>query len=535
MSTDPASHMKVIDKQEMQRLISKNLFISVFSKIFHLVTRLFIPPLALSFITLEEYGIWAICFILIGYLSLGAFGISNVYIRYVAEYHANNETEKINSLVSTGIILVVLITLALLASFWFMLPLLIEEIFHISPELHSTAFVFFFGTACVFMFDLSIGTFKYILNGLQKIAEAAWVWIGCLTLETILIVVFFFTGFGIYSLFYAFVIRYLVSFVIYAVMSYKLIPGLSIGFQHFDTAYLKLFYRFGGIVQIAGMLGVFLRSIDKIIASTTLDMKATALLDVGSRFPLMAITVPSAMNAVFLPAIAYMHNQNRKQEMIDVYLQGSRSMSLLTGFIMGFLTVFAPLLIIAWLGTDPQFQDAAIIMALFSLPQQLHVLTGPGTSFFNGTNEPMKALYNPLLRTILTGIGVTVLFSFYEVNIINISIMVAITTIVASLLYGVYTNYIIEINQWAFVVKVLLPGLMPYFVSYCIYLAFTPWLSAAMLNRWYAATLILVVGLLYCLIMPIVIYWVIYDSSERQTMRNKVTKLITKISRRNSI
>lgn len=525
------SHAKVIDKQEMQRLISKNLLISVFSKVFHLITRLFIPPLALSFVTLEEYGIWAICFILIGYLSLGAFGVSNVYIRYVAEYHANNETEKINSLVSTGIILVVLITLVLLAAFWFMLPLLIEEIFRISPELHSTAFVFFFGTACVFMFDLSIGTFKYILNGLQKIAEAAWVWIGCLTLETILIVVFFFSGFGIYSLFYAFIIRYLVSFVIYGVMSYKLIPGLSIGLQHFDVQYLKLFYRFGGIVQIGGMLGVFLRSIDKVIASTTLDMKATALLDVGNRFPLMAITVPSAMNAVFLPAIAYMHNQNRKQEMIDVYLQGSRSMSLLTGFIMGFLTAFAPLLVVAWLGTNPEFRDAAIIMALFSLPQQLHVLTGPGTAFFNGINEPMKALYNPLLRTILTGLGATILFSFYEVNIVTISIMVAVTTIIAALLYSVYTNYVIELKQSTFITKVLLPGLMPYLVSYGIYWSLTPWLEIALLNRWYAAALVLISGVLYCLIIPMIVYWGIYETDERQQVKDKMTKIL----RRNTL
>lgn len=533
-STNP-SHAKVIDKQEMQRLISKNLFISVLSKVFHLVTRLFIPPLALSFISLEEYGIWAICFILIGYLSLGAFGVSNVYIRYVAEYHANDETEKINALVSTGIILVVLITLILLAIFWFMLPLLIENIFHISPELHSTAFVFFFGTACIFMFDLSIGTFKYILNGLQKIAEAAWIWVGCLTLETILIVIFFFSGFGIYSLFYAFVIRYIVSFIIYAILSYKLIPGLSIGFQHFDSHYLNLFFRFGGIVQIGGMLGVFLRSVDKVIASTVLDMKATALLDVGNRFPLMAITVPSAMNAVFLPAIAYMHNQNRQQEMIDVYLQGSRSMSLLTGFIMGYLAAFAPLLVVAWLGTNPEYKDAAIIMALFSLPQQLHVLTGPGTAFFNGINEPMKALYNPLLRTILTGLGATVLFTFYEVDIVTISVMVAVTTIIAALLYSVYTNYVIGLGQLSFITKVLLPGLMPYFIGYMIFWSFLPWLDAAMLSRWYAAALVLIGGALYCLLVPLVTYWLIYQAHERQQTRDKIAKIVAKLFRRTAV
>ena len=52
----------------------------------------------------EEYGIWAVCFILIGYLGISAFGVSNVYVRYVAEYYSNGRIDKINRLLSTGMI-----------------------------------------------------------------------------------------------------------------------------------------------------------------------------------------------------------------------------------------------------------------------------------------------------------------------------------------------------------------------------------------------------------------------------------------------
>lgn len=36
---------------------------------------------------------------------MSSFGIANVYIRYVAEYNAKGEQDKINRLISTGLVL----------------------------------------------------------------------------------------------------------------------------------------------------------------------------------------------------------------------------------------------------------------------------------------------------------------------------------------------------------------------------------------------------------------------------------------------
>ena len=88
---------------EMKNLLSKNASVNLVAKVFYMITRFFLPPLTLSYVTLEEYGIWAACFILIGYLGMSAFGVSNVYIRYVAEFHARKEIDQINRLLSTGL------------------------------------------------------------------------------------------------------------------------------------------------------------------------------------------------------------------------------------------------------------------------------------------------------------------------------------------------------------------------------------------------------------------------------------------------
>ena len=88
----------------LDKAVSRDVMSSITSKTLYLATRFFLPPVVLAYISLEEYGIWAVCFILIGYLGISAFGVSNVYVRYVAEYYSNGRIDKINRLLSTGMI-----------------------------------------------------------------------------------------------------------------------------------------------------------------------------------------------------------------------------------------------------------------------------------------------------------------------------------------------------------------------------------------------------------------------------------------------
>lgn len=523
MAIKPAFQTTVIDKHEMQRLISRNLVISVLAKIFQLVTRVFIPPLTLYFVSLEEYGIWAICFVLISYLGLGAFGVSNVYIRYVAEYHARQEIEKINKLVSTGTLIVTVISLLLLIGFWFLLPTFVEETFKIPEHLQQTAFIFFYVTACIFMLNLSLGAFIFALNGLQKIAETTIIWIGCLTLETVLIVVLLFMGFGIYALLYAVVIRYVVSIVAHTVLSYKLIPGLSIGIQHIDWSYLKLFYRYGGILQLLGTLSIFIGSIDKLVAGSAFSMQATALIDTGKKFPVMAASMPASMNAVFLPATAYMYSQRRNEELLSMYMQGSRFMNLLTGFMMGYLAAFAPLIVAAWLGTKPEFQMAAIIMTLFTLPQQIHIITGPGTAFFNGTAHPARTLFYPIVNLIVIGVMAAAILLWSEMTLMSLMWLVVLSTIVSALAYIFYTNHKMRLSQWTYFVKVLVPGLIPYAVGYLVLWLMYPWVTVALQNRWYALQIGTIGGIIYT-ILTVFVIWAILNAQEREYLRHQFAK-----------
>lgn len=529
-NTSAAAHGETLDAGGMNRLVSRNIFSSIGAKLLYLVTRFFLPPIILAYISLEEYGIWAMCFILIGYLGMSAFGVSNVYIRYVAQYHARGEEQRIGDLLSTGVTLVSLIGVVALGLLWVGLPTLIEAL-SVSAELQGTAFVLIFGSAAIFVLELSWGAFAYVLTGLQRIVQQNQVWVGTFLLETLLVVVFLVAGFGVYGLLYAFAIRYLVAISVNVRLCFRNLPGLRLSLRRFNRADLALFYRYGGIVQLSGFLGMFLRSIEKLIAGLFINVQATGLFDVAQKFPVMATSIPSSMNAVFLPATSYMHTQERRGELLALYLKGARYINLVTGFMMGFMAAFAAPLMLAWLGPNPELALAPLILACFTLPFQLNVLTGPASNIYRGMGIPARELIYPLSQLALVIILVGAGFLVFGIDVVVITVAVALAMILSALIYMAYTNRFLELDQGRFIRAALVPGLWPYLTGFALYLLASPWIDAVGDDRWGSVLLVLVAGVAYCALQAAVLWLFQLDAGEKDYVAGKFRGLTGRFGR----
>ena len=529
-NTSTAARGETLDAGGMNRLVSRNIFSSIGAKLLYLVTRFFLPPIILAYISMEEYGIWAMCFILIGYLGMSAFGVSNVYIRYVAQYHARGEEQRIGDLLSTGVTLVSLIGVVALGLLWVGLPTLIEAL-SVSAELQGTAFVLIFGSAAIFVLELSWGAFAYVLTGLQRIVQQNQVWVGTFLLETLLVVVFLVAGFGVYGLLYAFAIRYLVAISVNVRLCFLNLPGLRLSLRRFNRADLALFYRYGGIVQLSGFLGMFLRSIEKLIAGLFINVQATGLFDVAQKFPVMATSIPSSMNAVFLPATSYMHTQERRGELLALYLKGARYINLVTGFMMGFMATFAAPLMVAWLGPNPELALAPLILACFTLPFQLNVLTGPASNIYRGMGIPARELIYPLSQLALVIILVGAGFLVFGIDVVVITVAVALAMILSALIYMAYTNRFLELDQGRFIRAALVPGLWPYLTGFALYLLASPWIDAVGDDRWGSVLLVLVAGVAYCALQAAVLWLFQLDAGEKDYVAGKFRGLTGRFGR----
>jgi O-antigen/teichoic acid export membrane protein len=505
----------------LNAVVARNASFNFGAKGFSMLSRLMMPPIILSYVTLEEYGIWAACFILVGYLGMSTFGVSNIYVTYIAQYHAKQEFAKINHLLSTGLTVVLVVTFSLITLLWFWLPAIIEA-FHISAPLHQTATTLIFGTALVFAVDLSFGAFGFVLQGLQRFGQQTLIWFVSFCVETILIVSLLLADLGIYALLWALVARYVVSTLAYMVVCYRTIPTLSLKWRYINWESFRLFYRYGTVLQLSGLLATFLFSIEKLIAGVFIGVKATGLFEIGQKFPIMGALLPSSLNAVLQPAVARLSSLNETAEVRRLYLRGSRYLNITTGLIMGFLAAFASPILFGWLGSQTEdYRLAPMILALFTLPFQLNALTGPGTAVHRGVGSIREIMY-PVVQFVFIGITVGLGFLLIGKSILVITVAVAISMVVSALVYIGYTNHILDIHWGRYLLQVLMPGLFPYGIALAMASIMEPFLGWNLLDRWAVVISLGGLGLLYVLLSTMVVYLVFLDQEERVFLKKKL-------------
>jgi O-antigen/teichoic acid export membrane protein len=503
----------------------RNTLAQTAGRLLYLLTRVGLPPLILHFVSLEEYGLWATCFLLISYVSMGAFGVSNVYIRYVAEYTAKNEQESISGLISTGLLLTFLFSVVAMSGAWFAMPWILKG-FKVSAHLQETAQILILGTLATMLLDMTLGAFAYVLHGLQKIAQQTVVWIISFLLETALIVGLLLLHYGVASLLWAFFARYIFSTLVYIALCYRAIPNLQLGARKVKREFFATFLKYGGVLQLSGLLSVAMYSIERVLAGYLSGLAAIAILDLGQKFPVMASQVFSSMNASFLPAITHAHHLKQYDEIQRLYTKGLRYLNLLNGLAMGFLAPFAMWLLAAWIGknTNMNMDDTLKVMMCACAGYQLHVLTGPLSAYYQAINHPTRTFGYLGWQALFVITGLGVVWKYFTFDIVMIALLVMMARILSALIYLLVGNYRLKLKLSRFVRSVLLPGIMPYLFGYGLMEAVKPWLILLDLGRWQLIIALGVLGGVYVLLCAAFFYAYMCGPTEQSVIRQKILR-----------
>lgn len=512
------------DTHAFEKHISKNALICIGCSFFQLVTRFFIPPIILHYVPIDVYGLWAYCFIFITYFGMSVIGITNVYVRYSAIYLVKHEILKINRLLSTGFICAFFMGLVFLLSAWFFLPP-IFPILQIPRNLADTAFFLIFGTLCIFSFEITVSIYKFLLHGLQKVGLQWMLQSLCQFIETLLIILFLFKGYGIFSLLYAYGIQAVLANIMYAIACYRFIPNLSIKFSLFDQSVIKIFFQFGGIIQLRSVFGIINRSLTRLLSGMFVGVEATAFYDLGEKFPNTATSIPTTGLFVSLPASSHLHAKGEKEGINSLYLYGCRYMSLISGLMLGFITPFSLVLVTFWLGPDPKYKIVAFILACFAIPYHLMVVTGPASAAFRSINRPGIELIYGVSELMLGIFAVVLSFSFLGYGFTPINLGIGSTLVITSVGFLIFTNYFFNISQKKFFKKVILPGFLPYVVASLLALMLYPWLNLILENRWNAFYALFIGFLPYLFFIAPFYYFYILETQERDYLRACLKKL----------
>lgn len=156
----------MLDAPNKRQRFFKNSLFGLLSWLLPIIPTLIATPIVLEKIGKVEYGVLVVIIGFISYFFTTAIG--KVAAKYVAEYRATGETEKISSVISATIILGVSITLIGILATVILARYIVVEVLQIPAELHEDAVTGLY-LACATILSIVVGqVFQFVLQGLNR-------------------------------------------------------------------------------------------------------------------------------------------------------------------------------------------------------------------------------------------------------------------------------------------------------------------------------------------------------------------------------
>ena len=346
MSTGNALN-SAYDNTGKRRKLVKNSLYGLFSWLFPIIPALIVTPIVIAHLGNEQYGLYMIVLGFVSYFF--TINIGRTAAKYVAEYKASGEVEKISDVVSATLLLgigVGTITIAILAIF---AQVFVSDVLLVEPAMQRTAVVaLYLGCANILVSMLGM-TFQFILQGLQRfdrfllITNLASLMLSAGTLAVV------FTGGGVVGLFVTGLLVSILTGLISLVLVKRLLPELEFHLRVSSEAWREV-WRYGLSIMGYQLFGSVLLLFERTWLSRRFGTEAVAFYAVPMGLALyLQMFVGSLILAVF-PVVN--EHLSQKEVLIRLYRKSTRIVLMIVGIDFVSAAAAGRLFLDLWLGDD---------------------------------------------------------------------------------------------------------------------------------------------------------------------------------------
>ncbi len=414
--------------------IALNVTSSVVQVIITGVVYFFVYRVLVIKLGVEMLGVWSLIIATASISNLSNFGFNSALVKYVAEYNAKGEADRINRLVYTSVISISFFSLFLGAVIYLCAFLFIGKV--ISPEYETLAMrilpislagLFFYTTGSV----LTSG-----LEGLQKnyIRNFAYAFASVLYL---LLAIFLIPVSGLTGLAIAQAIQTIMVFIISYIYLKRSVVGFGIVRLKWDREVFGELFNYGYKMQVISVCQMLTDPVTKILLSRFSGLTTLGFYEMASRVITQLRQIIAGMDQVTIPIVSHFQ-QTDKSAVRYIYEKGFSFIVFIVFPLFAAIILFTPYLSKIWIGSvEPVFVYCSYILATGML---INILNAQ--AYYNSLGEGQ--LNGILLMTIfvlgfnvLIGIGLGSLIPSY-----GVVISYALSTALGSLyLIGYYHKY----------------------------------------------------------------------------------------------
>lgn len=445
-------------------------YVSIFVNIF---VGLLYTPWMVKQIGKSQYGLYTLANSLIT-MFLVDFGLSSATARYVSNYHAEDNQDKVNNFLGViyklyGVIdFAIFIVLTILFIF-------IEKIYVnlTLEELHQFKIVYVIA-ACYSLINFPFLTLNGILTAYEKFIQLKLADLIYRILLVGLMVLALSFGFGLYALVTVNAIAGLIV-ILYKYIVIKIKTPIQVNLKYKDSKLFKEIFNFSIWVTVMAFASRLIFTISPSILGVVANSSEIAIFGIVATIEGYIYTITTAINGMFMPTISKAYADDRdnlSKNIMPLFVNvGKFNMAVNSLLVIGFAVVGKEFVIL-WMGENYLNAYYGILLVIL-----------PGL-FFNSLQVANTAIlvenkvkYQAIISVVI-GI-VNVGLSFYLSSIygaIGAAISICVAYIIRFILYVIVHKRIMKFDMWSFTKKcyfrmipcVVLPLLFGFLFNYLL-------------------------------------------------------------------
>ncbi len=295
----------------------------------------------------QDYGIYALVLGFVGYSFNFSFG--RAITKYIAEYRANGENDKIPDLISTAFFINLVVGLFSVSTMCFLANWLVSYVLEINPESQDESVMALYIASAIIFVSMLNQIFNSILQGIHRFDVYSKIFnLNNLALLTgnLLLAIY---GYKLISLFFWNLAVTCLSCVIFAISAKRLLPEFKLKFRlQPETLKLVLKYSYGVIgYQI---LSNFLLLFERGWLTRNLGAKSLTYYVVPMGLSFIIHNFISSLIIVIFPLASEL--KDNPEKLLRLYTKATKVVTLIAAFLGTTLIIESKFFLTLWMGAE---------------------------------------------------------------------------------------------------------------------------------------------------------------------------------------
>jgi O-antigen/teichoic acid export membrane protein len=331
--------------------IGRNTIFGIGSNLAQIGTRLFTVPIVIAHLGLDGYGIWAIIMTTAGYMRFGSVGVKSAFQKYVAEATGNGNFEKANRLLSTGSVLMLVLSVAgLVPTAIFSRQLAVMA--GVPKEFIASAAGAIMLLAFIMMLSNAGAGYEAIVMGGHRIDLTRRFNMIFTVLEAIAIVIALQLGYGLFTM-AAIMAASEVGYVVCCYLAaHRVLPMVHIHVKYFTKSVIGELVTYAGSFQLVNVLEVIYAAILPVTVLKFFGAEAAGLYAIATRLSTAALMPQESALPPLLSGGSMIYGSGSTENMRLLLVKAFKVVIVLSLLPLAFIGSFSELIVYAWTAQD---------------------------------------------------------------------------------------------------------------------------------------------------------------------------------------